>query len=168
VDFSISLRNIVPVVDIRPTVPFNAQPDPLANIRRFLADVLPALSGVQSLSGVDCWFYNASQDAGSGTIIGNGFQPQRLTRLDRDWWLAEGISGGVINIGDLAPGESVTLEPSAFRIAKLLGPQEAMFHRERLEQALTALVESPRWAEVGTSFEAIGFGVWRTNDPLIS
>lgn len=168
-DFSISLRSIIPVVDIRPTVPIDdPQPDPLASVRKFLTDMLPALGRVQFLKGVDCWFYNASQDSGGGTIIGDGFQPQQITRLDDDWWLVEGISGGAINIGDLAPGESAILEPSAFRMAKLLGPQEAMFNRERIELALDLLAESPRWMEVGRSFDAIGFGIWRTNDPLIS
>lgn len=150
--------------------PVNPPEDPIASILKALGAKLGELGCPKCCSGEDLTFIKESEGFGGGTIIGNGFKLERLTRLPGDLILAEGGNGGVINIGEIAPGG--TVDAQAFvrpaSAALVAGRKEVMNNFEALE----SLLSSPQFREKLSSFDAIGFAefplVLRTNDPLIT
>lgn len=150
------------------------EPDPLDRIRELLGDVTDELGCPKCCSGFPTMFVKESAEFGSGTIIGNGYKLERLTKINDHLSLAEGANGGVINIGRLAAGETVPAEAVEARTsaALVVGSKEVMHDMEALQTQLAKLAESPRWRENSRSFAAIGFAefplVLRTNDPLIT
>lgn len=170
-NFAISLSTnsrfvgLIPVPD-----PILPPEDPMASILKALGAKLDELGCPRCCSGFPLTFIKESGDFGGGdTIIGNEFKLKRVTRLNNDFVLAEGANGGVINIGEISPGETIDVEelaPEAARIALLVGRKEVMKNFEALASTLPQLKE-----KLG-SFDAIGFAefplVARTNDPLIT
>jgi hypothetical protein len=148
----------------------------MASILKALGAKLEELGCPQCCSGEDLTFLKESTDfGGSGTIIGNGFKLERLTRLTDDLVLAEGVNGSGINIEKLRPGETIDDDNAqdfmqTASVALLVGRKEVMNDREALQSMLQSL--SPQFGERLGSYDAIGFGefplVLRTNDPLIT
>lgn len=149
------------------------EPDPLDRIRQLLGGVAGGLGCPECCSGFPTVFVKESAEFGGGTIIGNRYKLERLTKINDNLILAEGTGGVVINIGDLPDG---TFPAEAFETkataALLVGSKEVMHNMEALQAQLGRLAESPRWQENSRSFAAIGFAefplVLRTNDPLIT
>ncbi len=154
-------------------------PDPVVSILEALKRTVSDLGCPECCSGFPLIFVKESADfGGSGTIIGNGFKLERLTRLDDDLVLAEGVNGGVINVGRIRPGHTVFAEELVrpARVALMVGRKEVMDKFFAAEPGAKSpaenLAENPQLKEMLASFDAIGFAqfplVARTNDPLIS
>jgi hypothetical protein len=179
-DFEISLSTDSLVVNRLPDL----APDPVESILEALRSKVTELGCPNCCSGFPLTFVKESANfGGGGTIIGNGYKLEQLTRITADLVLAEGGNGSGINIGELPIGQpsgaKEFMRPAS--AALLVGSKEAMKNIEALESMLRhpapdnpQLDEqlSSQLKEKLRSANAIGFGefplVLRTNDPLIT